>query len=135
MKTTIDFGKIDRHPLGPDEIWEEEPEAIEWTHIAGGGEEIIKRGHFWAPAPPWRGNRGGWIREPREGEKDRFVLVVKASKRHECARLSPRGVILKKGGRWVDIGERYSDVSTRQPVRHPVSAGKVAVGKFILSKY
>lgn len=80
---------------------------VAFTVIDDEGAEWPLVGEFWAPAPPVAGQRASWVVVDQ-----RWWLVVTATKRHRCA----RGGVARRG-RWVDVGEVYSQGGAQTPSR------------------
>jgi hypothetical protein len=78
---------------------------VPFTVISQDGGEWPLVGEFWADAPPVNGQRSAWVVVDQ-----RWWLVVTASKRHRCA----RGGVARRG-RWVDVGEVYSQGGAQTP--------------------
>jgi hypothetical protein len=78
---------------------------VAFTLIDQAGTESVLVGEFWADAPAVNGQRAAWVVVDQ-----RWWLVVTASKRHRCA----RGGVARRG-RWVDVGEVYSQGGAGTP--------------------
>lgn len=94
------------------------PVKITWTEIHGGGREVERTGHVWAPARPWRGARALWVIPTPDGPLE---MVLTAATRRRCDRVTRGGDLVPGSGRFVEIGERYTDPWSR--------AGAVTMGE------
>lgn len=95
---------------------------IAWRHIHPDGSETVRTGIEWADGAPLAGMRTWWVKADDDAS---MVLVARASRRHTVGRatnrwrrtIEGRGEWRQKwdpsGGRYVDIGEYFSEADPR----------------------
>lgn len=89
-------------------------QSIEFLQIGDSGEETLKSGYIWSPAPSMRGMRAFWVLPCGElGVARHAVVVVKVSRRHRVGTTyvdhRKRSRWMRSKGRFVDIGTHYTE--------------------------
>lgn len=102
--------EIPKRRLKPDEAFGWAAPMIGFRMISDRGDaEEELTGGLWGPAPPWRSGPASWVIHSGQ-----VLLVPLVTRRHRVGRVSGRGWLAEKGGRYADPGERYSCPATRR---------------------
>lgn len=91
-----------------------------WTHIFPDGTEKQRAGEVWCQAPSMTARKAWWVvPDERLDDEPAFVCVAVATRRIRVGveRMTPppRNVLVwrPKGGRYVDVGEPFSEADRR----------------------